>query len=105
MLEHTIPAPERLWTVKEVAAAMGCHEISLYKSINGQLAMPAPRVIRIGRLVRVRDRDFQDFLNGLSSVKLLVSARTAIGEKKRRGRPTKAAQIAVREALAAGGTK
>lgn len=92
---------ERIYTIPEVAAAMGCHPISLYKAANGQLAMPAPKTIRIGRLVRVRDCDFQAFLAGLTSVKTPVK-----GAEKKKGRPTKAAQIARREAaarVAAGG--
>lgn len=100
MHEHTTPTPERLWTVKEVATAIGCHQISLYKAVNGQLAMPAPKVIRIGRLVRVRDCDFQAFLNGLGGVKLPVGASPSEGEQKRRGRPTKAMQLARRAAAA-----
>ena len=98
MRTHTTPIfdqPEKLHTIPEVAAALGCHPVSLYKAANGQLAMPAPRTIRIGRLVRVRECDFQAFLAGLTSVKTPVATATAT--KKKMGRPTKAAQIARRD--------
>ena len=90
--ELTSSPPEKLHTIREVAAAIGCHPVSLYKAANGQLAMPAPRTIRIGRLLRVRDCDFQAFLAGLTSVKTPVATI-----KKKMGRPTKAAQIARRD--------
>ena len=90
--ELTSSPPEKLHTIPEVAAAIGCHPVSLYKAANGQLAMPAPRTIRIGRLLRVRDCDFQAFLAGLTSVKTPVATI-----KKKMGRPTKAAQIARRD--------
>lgn len=92
--------PERLFTIPEVAEAIGCHPISLYKAITGQMSMAAPKVVRIGRLVRVRDCDFQDYLNGLSNVKLPTAARPALSPERRAGRPTKAVQIAKREAAA-----
>ena len=98
-------SPEKLHTIPEVALAMGCHPVSLYKAANGQLDMPAPKTIRIGRLLRVRDCDFQSFLDGLSSIKEPAKARDQDGAeqtpqpaKKRLGRPTKAAQLARREA-------
>ena len=97
--ELTSSPPEKLHTIPEVAAAIGCHPVSLYKAANGQLAMPAPRTIRIGRLLRVRDCDFQAFLAGLTSVKTPVATATAT--KKKMGRPTKAAQIARRDAASA----
>ncbi len=92
---------EKLHTIPEVAAAIGCHPVSAYKAANGQLKLPFPRVIRVGRLRRVRDCDFQEFLNGLSAVKLPaadVPAAAATQKKKPVGRPTKALQIAKRHA-------
>jgi len=84
---------------------MGCHPVLLYKAANGQLDMPAPKTIRIGRLLRVRDCDFQSFLDGLSSIKGPAKACDQDSAeprlqpvKKRLGRPTKAAQLARREA-------
>ena len=94
--ELTSSPPEKLHTIPEVAAAIGCHPVSLYKAANGQLAMPAPRTIRIGRLLRVRDCDFQAFLAGLTSIRA-----PAAELKKKMGRPTKASQVARRDAASA----
>lgn len=101
----TSSCPEKLHTIPEVALAIGCHPISLYKAVNGQLDMPAPKTIRIGRLLRIRDCDFQSFLNGLTSIKQpglkpgqSVTKHIVQSAKKRLGRPTKAAQLAKREA-------
>ena len=90
-----VELPEKVHTIPECARALGCHPITLYKAVNGQSNMPAPKTIRIGRLVRVRDCDFQDFLAGLSGVKTTVGA-----SKKKMGRPTRAMQIATRQAVA-----
>lgn len=94
--QTSLTIPEKLFTIPECALALGCNPGSLYKAVNGQLGMPAPRTIRIGRLVRVRDCDFQEFLASLSSVKTTVGAA-----KKKMGRPTRAMQIAARQAAAA----
>lgn len=85
--------PEKLHTIRECAAALGCHAVSLYKAVNGQNCMPAPRMFRIGRLVRGLDWNFHDFLAGLISVK--TPPRLS---QRKVGRPTKAAQIALRRA-------
>jgi hypothetical protein len=101
--QKPVQAIEKLHTLPDVAWAIGCHPISLYKAASGQSKMPAPRVIRIGRLVRVRDCDLQSFLNGLSSVRVDNSGAvggadlTPAPVKKRMGRPTKAMQLAKAE--------
>lgn len=92
---------DQLHTIKQVAAVMQRHPISVYKATLGLISMPIPRFVRMGRGIRFRESDVRDFISGLSSGQ--SAPPTPLGPVKKRGRPTKSEQIAAR--CAAGGAK
>ncbi|WP_421955143.1 hypothetical protein [Polaromonas sp.] len=93
------------------------HPVTVYQSLAGLKNFPLPVATKIGRTVRFKGDAilaWRDALPtyGAASVPAVtkiasINPLASMAEKKRRGRPTKAAQIAGREATAArltGGT-
>lgn len=95
------PAPAgglpRLYTVKQVADALGRHHISIYKAASGLISMPIPRFVRMGRDFRFREEDVRAFIDGLGDHQVHGHLPQA-QEVKKKGRPCKALQIAKRAA-------
>jgi len=93
---HRPPVLETLFSVAETAAALGVHPISIYKALAGDLKMPVPVSVRIGRSIRFREKDVVNFLNAHSFAarsRSIESPRVNLPQPKRKGRPTKADQI------------
>ncbi|MDP2368541.1 hypothetical protein [Rhodoferax sp.] len=98
------PAPAgaglpKLYTVKQVAGALGRHGISIYKAAAGLISMPIPRFVRIGRDFRFREEDARAFIDGLDDHRHHSDHSPEVTKK---GRPCKAAQIAKRAAKGGG---
>lgn len=85
----------RLYTVKQVADALGRHHISIYKAAAGLISMPIPRFVRMGRDFRFREEDVRAFIDGLDDHRHHSDHSPGV---KKKGRPCKAVQIARRAA-------
>lgn len=85
----------KLFTVKQVADALGRHHISIYKAAAGLISMPIPRFVRMGRDFRFREEDVRAFIDGLDDHR---HHGHQLPEVKKKGRPCKAVQIAKRAA-------
>jgi excisionase family DNA binding protein len=86
---------EQLLTPKELAVALGLAEQTIYNrhSTGGDL----PQALKLGRLLRFRPTDVEAWLERLQSP--LPSSPLPTSQpspSRRRGRPTKAEQVAAR---------
>lgn len=83
---------EQLLTSKMLADLLGLAEQTIYNrhSTGGSL----PPCIKLGRLVRFRMSDVEAWINGQQRAETIVAPCEPA--KRRRGRPTKAEQIAAR---------
>jgi len=88
----------RLYTVKQVADALGRHHISIYKSAAGLISMPIPQFVRMGRDFRFREEDVRAFIDGLDDHRHHGQSLPEV----KKGRPCKALQIAKRAAKGKG---
>lgn len=87
------------------------HPVTVYQSLAGLKSFPLPVATKIGRSVRFKGEAILTWRDALPTYGAAavpaateiasIHALTSTTGKKRRGRPTKAAQIAGREAAAA----
>lgn len=96
---------DELYSVAFFASLAKVHVITVYQSLTGRKQFPLPPAVRLGRAVRFRGSDIQAWLDGLRTTGPTspVAASESPRVSSRRGRPTKAAQIARRAAGVAGG--
>ncbi|MFL9885008.1 helix-turn-helix domain-containing protein [Paraburkholderia agricolaris] len=87
---------QELLTPKTLATALGLAEQTIYNrhSSGGDL----PPCIKLGRLLRFRQADVDAWLTSRSAPEGLRPAPAGTAGPKRRGRPTKAEQVAARRA-------
>ncbi|WP_121306994.1 helix-turn-helix domain-containing protein [Paraburkholderia sp. BL17N1] len=87
---------EHLLTPKALAAALGLAEQTIYNrhSNGGDL----PTCIKLGRLLRFRPGDVEVWLAKQLSATEEPAPKEQAHMRRRRGRPTKAEQIATRQA-------
>ncbi|MCO1372486.1 helix-turn-helix domain-containing protein [Burkholderia multivorans] len=87
---------EHLLTPKALAAVLGLAEQTIYNrhSNGGDL----PICIKLGRLLRFRPADVEAWLAKQLTVPEEPAAQESVSMPRRRGRPTKAEQVAARRA-------
>jgi predicted DNA-binding transcriptional regulator AlpA len=88
---------DKLLTADVVASLIGCDRNSLYRAAAGKIHMPIPDFVKLGRRYRFRLSDVQAFIAGLTARPNYINLRESAecqDKPVKRGRPTKAAQIA-----------
>jgi hypothetical protein len=88
---------DMLLTADVVARLIGCDRNSLYRAAARKIDMPIPYFVKLGRQYRFRLSDVQAFIDGLCARpddSKLSEFDAYQGKSVKRGRPTKAAQLA-----------
>lgn len=87
---------EQLLSPKALAAMLGLAEQTIYNrhSTGGDM----PPVIKLGRLLRFRPADVEEWLERQQQATTLSPALVPLSGVRRLGRPTKAEQVAARRA-------